>query len=82
MIRDVDRDYGVFDDAVFRSGKFAAYLDRTGIRNWPRSPDTGKLLLDKDTFKSMTECYPQLRLLRELRVNLSELRLEKLQVGP
>ena len=30
----------------------------------------------------MTESYPFLRALRELRVTLSELRLEKLQVGP
>ena len=61
--------------------EFDAYLASVGIHNWPRS-DTGKLLLDKDTFKSMTESYPFLRKLRELRVTLSELRLEKLQVGP
>ena len=82
LIREVDRDYHVYDDGVFRAGRFAAYLDTAGIRNWPRSEGTGKLLLDKDTFKSMTDSYPFLRALRELRVTLSELRLEKLQVGP
>ena len=81
LIREVDRDYHVYDDGVFRAGWFAAYLARVGIHNWPRS-DTGKLLLDKDTFKAMAESYPCLRALRELRVTLSELRLEKLQVGP
>ena len=81
LIREVDRDYHVYDDGVFRAGWFAAYLDSMGIHNWPRS-DTGKLLLDKDTFKSMAESYSFLRALRELRVTLSELRLEKLQVGP
>jgi DNA polymerase I len=81
LIREVDRDYHVYDGDAFRAGRFDAYLASKGIHNWPRS-DTGKLLLDKDTFKSMTESYPFLRALRELRVTLSELRLEKLQVGP
>jgi hypothetical protein len=81
LIREVDRDYHVYDDSAFRAGRFDAYLASVGIHNWPRS-DTGKLLLDKDTFKTMTEYYPFLRALRELRVTLSELRLEKLQVGP
>src|SRR5271167_4018738 len=81
LIRRTDRDYHVFDGETFRTGRFDAYLASMGIHNWPRS-DTGKLLLDKDTFKSMAECYPFLRALRELRVTLSELRLEKLRVGP
>jgi hypothetical protein len=81
LIREVDRDYQVFDGDAFRAGRFDTYLASMDIHNWPRS-DTGKLLLDKDTFKSMTESYPFLRALRELRVTLSELRLEKLQVGP
>jgi DNA polymerase-1 len=81
LIREVDRDYHVYDDGTFRAGRFDAYLARAGIHNWPRS-DAGKLLLDKDTFKSMAESYSSLRALRELRVTLSELRLEKLQVGP
>jgi DNA polymerase I len=80
LIREVDRDYHVFDGEAFRAGRFDVYLANMGIHNWPRS-DTGKLLLDKDTFKAMTESYPFLRALRELRVTLSELRLEKLQVG-
>jgi hypothetical protein len=81
LIREVDRDYHVYDESTFRAGRFDAYLADMDVRNWPRS-DTGKLLLDADTFKTMTESYPFLRALRELRVTLSELRLEKLQVGP
>jgi DNA polymerase I len=81
LIREVDRDYRVYDGDAFRAGRFDTYLASMGINNWPRS-DTGMLLLDKDTFKSMAESYPFLRALRELRVTLSELRLEKLQVGP
>ena len=77
LINKVDLDYHVYDDGVFRGGRFAAYLDRKGIRNWPKSPETGKLLLDKDTFKSMAGSYRCLRELRELRVTLSELRLRK-----
>ena len=82
LIRDVDQDYHVYDGGSFRAGLFDAYLNTMDIRNWPRSDGDGKLLLDKDTFKAMAESYPAIRNLRELRTLLSELRLEKLQVGP
>jgi hypothetical protein len=42
---------------------------------------TGKLALDKDTFKEMARSYPVVSPLRELRHALSELRLKALRVG-
>jgi hypothetical protein len=80
LIRDVDTDYGVYEAGVFKSGLFAKYLADRGIA-WPKT-ETGKLQLDQDTFKDMAKIHPEIAPLRELRHSLSELRLEKLAVGP
>jgi DNA polymerase family A len=79
LIKEVDADYGVFEDGSFKSGLFAKYLADHGIP-WPKT-ETGKLQLDQDTFRDQAKVYPQLAPLRELRHSLSELRLEKLAVG-
>jgi DNA polymerase family A len=80
LIAAVDKDYEVYDGATFKAGLFAAWLTAGGI-DWPRTP-TGRLQLDQDTFRDMSKRYPQLEPLKELRHSLSELRLEKLAVGP
>jgi hypothetical protein len=79
LIAAIDADYGVFDGTTFKEGLFAGYLFDNSI-DWPRTP-TGRLQTDRDTFKDMGRSYPQLEPLRELRIALSELRLEKLAVG-
>jgi len=80
LIRAIDKDYGVYEGVTFKSGLFAAYVAGNGI-DWPRST-TGKLQLDQDTFRDMSKRYPKLEPLKELRHALSDLRLEKLAVGP
>jgi DNA polymerase-1 len=80
LIAAVDKDYGVYDAATFKAARFEVWLAGQGI-SWPRT-DTGRLQLDRDTFKTMGNVYPQVSLLRELRHSLSEMRLEKLAVGP
>src|SRR6266540_1681170 len=80
LIRVVDKDYGVFDGATFKADRFEAWLAEQGIP-WPRTP-AGRLALDRDTFKAAGNVYPQVSPLRELRHSLSEMRLEKLAVGP
>jgi hypothetical protein len=80
LIRAVDKDYGVFDGATFKSGLFAAWLAAEGI-DWPRT-ERGYLALDQDTFRDMSKLHPQLEPLKELRHALGELRLERLAVGP
>ena len=80
LISAIDKDYGVFEGTVFKAGLFAGYLADNGI-DWPRT-ETGRLQLDQDTFRDMAKRYPQLEPLKELRHALSELRLEKLAVGP
>jgi DNA polymerase I len=79
LIRAVDADYGVYDGATFKADRFETWLQQQGIP-WPRT-DTGRLQLDRDTFKAAGNIYPQVSPLRELRTSLSEMRLEKLAVG-
>ena len=79
LIGAIDKDYGVYEGAVFKSGLFAGYLADNRI-DWPHT-ETGRLQLDQDTFRDMAKRYPQLKPLKELRHALGELRLEKLAVG-
>src|SRR5262249_51747167 len=80
LVNRVDKNYGVFDGTTFRAGLFAGYCVDNGI-DWPRT-ETGRLRLDQETFRDMARRYPQLKPLKDLRHSLSELRLEKLAVGP
>ena len=80
LIQAIDKDYGVFEGHTFKAGLFAGWLAGQGIE-WPRTP-TGRLELAEDTFRDMAKRYPVLEPLKELRHSLSELRLEKLAVGP
>jgi len=80
IIQRVDADYGVYHGQSFRADKFATYLAEHGIP-CSRLP-SGALALDDDTFKDMARTYPVLEPLRELRISLSQLRLEDLAVGP
>jgi DNA polymerase I len=80
LIAEIDRDYHVFDGATFKADWFERWLAAQGIP-WPRT-DTGRLQLDRETFREAARTYPQVAPLRELRTSLSELRLEKLAVGP
>ena len=79
LIRQVDTDFGVYDGQTFKYGAFADYLARHDI-GWPRL-SSDRLCLDDDTFKLMAGVYPQLWPLRELRKTLSQLKLNKLEVG-
>jgi hypothetical protein len=80
LVGAIDKDYGVFEGTSFKAGLFAGYLADNGI-DWPRTA-AGRLQLDQVTFRDMAKRYPQLEPLKELRHSLSELRLEKLAVGP
>jgi hypothetical protein len=79
LIQSVDSQYGVFDGQTFKAERWAAYLARAGIP-WPIL-DSGLLALDDATFREMARAYPEVALMRELRVALSQLRLHELAVG-
>jgi hypothetical protein len=80
LVAAIDKDYGVFEGTTFKTGLLAGYLVDNEI-DWPRT-ETGRLHLDQETFRDMAKRYPQLEPLKDLRHTLSELRLEKLAVGP
>ncbi len=80
LIVDVDSQYGVFDGRTFKADRFAAWLADNDIP-WP-TLESGRLDLSDDTFRQMAKAHPAVAPLRELRSSLSELRLEKLAVGP
>jgi hypothetical protein len=79
LIRAVDARFGVFDGRTFKTERWAGWLARSGIP-WPRLA-SGELALDDDTFREMARAYPDVALMRELRVSLSQLRLQDLAVG-
>ena len=79
LIRSVDSRFGVFDGRTFKAERWAGWLARYGIP-WPRL-ESGELALDDDTFREMARAYPDVALMRELRVSLSQLRLRELAVG-
>ena len=66
LIADVDKDYGVFDGTTFKTTLFEEFLIRHGIP-WPRLA-SGRLALDRDTFKEMGRAYPIISPLRELKL--------------
>lgn len=65
LIREVDTDYGVYENGSFKAGLFAKYLADRGIP-WPKT-ESGRLQLDQDTFRDQAKAYPELAQLRELR---------------
>lgn len=79
LIAKVDTHYGVYEGGSFRSDRFAEWLGERDIP-WPRLP-SGGLDLKAETFKEFSRVFPELALLHELRVTLSQMRLENLSVG-
>lgn len=79
LIANVDAGYGVFEGRTFKEDRFAQWLARTGTP-WPRLA-SGRLDLEDDTFKEMARAWPKVAPLRELRVTLSQMRLNQLAVG-
>ena len=79
LIRDVDRRFGVFDGRTFRADRWAGWVARNGLQ-WPCLA-SGELAMDDETFREMARLHPDVALIRELRVSLSQLRLSSLAVG-
>jgi hypothetical protein len=72
---------GVYDGNTFKMERWDAWLTSKGIP-WPRLP-TGDLALDDDTFRQMARAHPaEVGPMREVRLTLSQMRLNALAVGP
>ncbi|MCZ6638311.1 MAG: DNA polymerase [Alphaproteobacteria bacterium] len=80
LIKEVDRDIGVFEGQTFKAGLFEDYLVRHEIP-WPRLA-SGKLALDRNTFRAQARSHPdRIAPIHELRHALSDMRLEQISVG-
>ena len=80
LIREVDRDFQVYDDGIFKADRWREWCQSNGIA-WP-THETGKLKLDDDTFRDIAKMFPVVRPIKELRATLGRLRLRDLPVGP
>ena len=79
LIRQIDRDYGVYDGTTFKSEWFAAYVEKAGI-HWPRLA-SGASALDADTFSDMARVFPIVAPLAELRSAIGKMRKNDIPVG-
>ena len=80
MIAAVDAKYGVFEGRVFKAAKFAEWLAHNDVP-WPRH-ESGSLDLSNDCFRQMSNSWPPVAQLHELRASLSSMRQIRLAVGP
>jgi len=79
LIEEIAEEYPVFEGKTFKQSLFAEYLNKEKIA-WPRTA-TGALALDRETFRQQVRQHPHLAPIREVRDNLSQMRLSKIQVG-
>jgi len=79
LISRVDSAFNVYTDGHFKEALFENYLIQEGIP-WPRH-ESGRLALDRDTFKMQKNTYPKLAPLYYLRNTLAELRHNGLTIG-
>ena len=79
LIREIDKDYDVFDGITFKRERFERWLIANQIP-WPTLP-SGSIALDDNTFREMARAYPQVAPLRELRASLGQMRSNSLPVG-
>ncbi|MGC3991643.1 MAG: DNA polymerase [Chthoniobacteraceae bacterium] len=79
LIEKVDADYGVYVGGHFNHVKFENWLKQEDLP-WPRTA-LGKPKLDRDTFSELAKSYPQVEMLKLLRVTLSQFRTHSLPVG-
>jgi hypothetical protein len=72
LVNEAAARYGVYDDTSFDTDAFGRYLAAEGIP-WPRTR-TGKLVTREKVFEELTDEYPQLRPLYELRSAMNQLK--------
>jgi DNA polymerase I len=79
LIREIDRDYGVYDGTTFRAERFEAFVERAGLP-WPRLK-SGRLALDSENFHDMARVFPVVAPLAELRKAIGHMRKNAIPVG-
>ncbi|MBL4846801.1 MAG: DNA polymerase I [Planctomycetes bacterium] len=79
LIREIDDGFRVYEGTTFKAGLWEQWCVDHNVP-WPRLA-SGRLALDRDTFRAMARTHPRVAPMKELRSTLSELRLERLSVG-
>ena len=79
LIEEIDADFDVYEGTTFRESRFERYLAESGIP-WARH-ESGRLVLNEETFRQMSRAHPAISPLRELRCSLGEMRLSGLALG-
>jgi hypothetical protein len=72
LIAEVDKDYHLFDGRTFKYDRLAQWLVKENIA-WP-STKTGRLDLRDETFKDLSDTYPKVKPIRQLRQSLAVMR--------
>jgi hypothetical protein len=73
MIAEIDKDYHLFEGRTFKYDRIAQWAVAENIV-WPVT-ETGRLDLRDETFEDLSNTYPQLKPIRQLRQSLSGMRL-------
>jgi hypothetical protein len=79
LIREIDKDFDVYDGCTFKQIKFARYLHERAIP-WPTTV-SGNLSLSQEAFRDMVKTYPELNPLKELRSAIGQMRQKGLAIG-
>ena len=79
LLIEVDKNYQIYEEGVFKINKFEDYLKKQNIR-WDRT-ETGRLKTDDQTFRDFSKIYPQLNALREFRSFQSQVRQYGVNIG-
>jgi len=79
LIQEVARVVPVYEGRTFKENLFSSWLAAENVA-WPRL-ESGRLALDRQTFREMARGHSGVALLHELRESLSQLRLGGLAVG-
>ena len=79
LIAKIDDNYAVYEGNTFRRSRFITWLKKYEIP-WPRI-SSGSLDLSDDTFKMMSQVFPKVAPLRELRKTLAQMKKISLAIG-
>jgi hypothetical protein len=79
LITELDANYGVYDNGVFRASRWAGWCQQRSI-DWPITT-RGTPKLDDETFKEIGRGHPEVETMRQLRHAQGQLRLNDLAVG-
>jgi DNA polymerase-1 len=80
LIAPVDKACQVYTGTTFKQDRFAAYLEREGIGNWPKTP-SGRLTMKAKALEETLMRYPQVKPLFDLQAQLGKLRKCSLKIG-